>query len=136
MKIGYPRASRRPGDVAATWYRESGIECDAGAFGTPHCCRRARRAESSNEGSYGRRCNSRGRPAMEQQLERCCGLDVHKATIAARVRLGGRPGRAEEHGQTVGTTVGGLLGLGDWLAAHGGTDGGVGRPGRSLEARL
>src|SRR5262249_29944455 len=55
MKIGYHRASRRPGDVAATWYRESGIECDAGAFGTPHCCRRARRAESSNEGSYGRR---------------------------------------------------------------------------------
>jgi ABC-type uncharacterized transport system substrate-binding protein len=39
MKIGYHRASRRPDDVAANWYRESGIECDAGAFGTPHCCR-------------------------------------------------------------------------------------------------
>jgi|GraSoiStandDraft_51_1057287.scaffolds.fasta_scaffold672376_2 hypothetical protein len=31
-----------------------------------------------------------GRRAMERQLERCCGLDVHKETIAACVRLGGR----------------------------------------------
>src|SRR5262249_60494408 len=97
MKIGYHRASRRPGDVAATWYRESGIKCDAGAFGTPHW-----------------------RPAMERQLERCCGLDVHKETLAACVRLGGRTGRAEQYVQTFGTTVGDLLLLRDWLRAAGG----------------
>src|SRR4029450_12202078 len=56
---------------------------------------------------------------MERQLERCCGLDVHKATIAACVRLGGRTGKGEQHVQTFGTTVGDLLVLHDWLAAHG-----------------
>ena len=33
--------------------------------------------------------------------------------------LGGRTGRAEQHVQTFGTTVGDLLLLRDWLAAHG-----------------
>jgi transposase len=46
---------------------------------------------------------------MERQLERCCGLDVHKETIAACVRLGGRTGKAEQYVQTFGTTVGDLL---------------------------
>jgi len=44
---------------------------------------------------------------------------VHQATIAACVRLGGRTGRAEQHVQTFGTTVGDLLVRRDWLAAHG-----------------
>ena len=56
---------------------------------------------------------------MERQLERCCGLDVHKETVAACVRVGGRTGKAEQHVQTFGTTVGDLLVLRDWLAAHG-----------------
>jgi transposase len=56
---------------------------------------------------------------MERQLERCCGLDVHKETVAACVRVGGRTGQAEQHVQTFGTTVGDLLVLRDWLAAHG-----------------
>ena len=56
---------------------------------------------------------------MERQLERCGGLDVHKETVAACVRVGGRTGQAEQHVQTFGTTVGELLVLRDWLAAHG-----------------
>ncbi len=48
----------------------------------------------------------------------CCGLDVHKETVAACVRVGGRTGKAEQHVQTFGTTVGDLLVLRDWLAAH------------------
>jgi len=44
---------------------------------------------------------------------------VHKETVAACVRLGGRTGPAEQHVQTFGTTVGDLLVLRDWLAAHG-----------------
>src|SRR5689334_812649 len=56
---------------------------------------------------------------MERQLERCGGLDVHKETVAACVRVGGRSGKAEKYVQTFGTTVGDLLVLRDWLAAHG-----------------
>src|SRR5207302_8419671 len=68
---------------------ESGIECDAGAFGTPHCC--CEHAEQNRlqgappvDGHVSWR-----RPTMERQVERCCGLDVHKDTVAACVRIGG-----------------------------------------------
>jgi transposase len=56
---------------------------------------------------------------MDRQLERCCGLDVHKDTIAACVRIGGPSGRAAQHVQTFRTTTADLLVLRDWLAAHG-----------------
>jgi transposase len=56
---------------------------------------------------------------MDRQLERCCGLDVHKETIAACVRIGGRRGPAEQHVQTFQTTAADLVVLRDWLAAHG-----------------
>ena len=56
---------------------------------------------------------------MERQLERCCGLDVHKETIAACVRIGGQSGRAVQYVQTFRTTAAELLVLRDWLAAHG-----------------
>ncbi len=55
---------------------------------------------------------------MDRQLERCCGLDVHKDTVAACVRIGGPSGRAAQYVQTFGTTVADLLVLRDWLAAH------------------
>ena len=55
---------------------------------------------------------------MDRQLERCYGLDVHKETIAACVRIGGRSGAATQHVQTFGTTAGDLLVLRDWLVAH------------------
>ena len=45
--------------------------------------------------------------------ERCCGLDVHKATVVA-CRL--TPGRKEV--RTFPTTTRGLLVLADWLADH------------------
>jgi len=42
---------------------------------------------------------------MERQVERCCGLDVHRDTVAACVRIGGGPGqRAQQHVQTFRTT--------------------------------
>jgi transposase len=56
---------------------------------------------------------------MEQLIERCCGLDVHKATVAACVRVPGPKGRRVPHVQTFGTTTPDLLALRDWLAAHG-----------------
>jgi transposase len=56
---------------------------------------------------------------MTVLLERCAGLDVHKATVVATVRLpdgaGGRVVRTE----TFPTTTAALLGLRDWLQACG-----------------
>jgi transposase len=56
---------------------------------------------------------------MDRQLERCCGLDVHKETITACVRIVGRSGAATQHVQTFRTTAADLIVLRDWLAAHG-----------------
>ena len=56
---------------------------------------------------------------MEQVFERVCGLDVHKATIAACVRGPDAKGRRVQYVQTFGTTTADLLALRDWLEAHG-----------------
>ena len=45
---------------------------------------------------------------MEQVFERVCGLDVHKATIAACVRV--PDAKRVQHVQTFGTTTADLLG--------------------------
>src|SRR4051812_20935241 len=56
--------------------------------------------------------------AMEVLYPRCAGLDVHKATVVAAVRLvaGGRVGREV---RTFATTTAGLLELAAWLAENG-----------------
>jgi transposase len=56
---------------------------------------------------------------MEQMLECCAGLDVHKATVAACVWQRGPGGRAHKTVQTFGTLTADLLVLGDWLTAQG-----------------
>jgi transposase len=56
---------------------------------------------------------------MEQVFERVCGLDVHKATIAASVRVPDAKGKRVQYVQTFGTTTADLLALRDWLEAHG-----------------
>src|SRR5262245_29645165 len=55
---------------------------------------------------------------MDRQLERCCGLDVHKETVAACVRIVERRGAVTQHVQTFRTTAADLVVLRDWLAAH------------------
>src|SRR3954463_208557 len=56
--------------------------------------------------------------AMEVLYPRCAGLDVHKATVVAAVRLvaGGKVAREV---RTFGTTTAGLLELAEWLAENG-----------------
>jgi transposase len=49
----------------------------------------------------------------------CCGLDVHKASVTACLRRGGRGGRVTKETRTVGTTTADLLGLCDWLVGAG-----------------
>jgi transposase len=56
---------------------------------------------------------------MEQVFERVCGLDVHKATTAACVRVPDGKGKRVQYVQTFGTTTADLLALRDWLDAHG-----------------
>lgn len=56
---------------------------------------------------------------MEQMIERCAGLDVHKATVVACVRVPGPRGGRAQHVETFGTTAAALLALRDWLEAHG-----------------
>lgn len=55
---------------------------------------------------------------MQVLYPRCAGLDVHKETVVACVRLAAA-GPAETQTRTFATTTTGLLALADWLAEHG-----------------
>ena len=56
---------------------------------------------------------------MEVLVERCCGLDVHQATVVACVRRPGPRGRRTAEVRTFGTMTAALLSLADWLTAEG-----------------
>ena len=55
---------------------------------------------------------------MDVIVERSAALDVHKAQVTACVRVPGAGGERGEEVRQFATTVRGLLGLHDWLAAH------------------
>src|SRR4051794_2799768 len=55
---------------------------------------------------------------MEVLYPRCAGLDVHKDSVVAAVRLAGAGG-AKVEGRRFDTTTPGLLALGEWLAGCG-----------------
>lgn len=55
---------------------------------------------------------------MDVVVERPGALDVHKASVTACVRVPGERARRDEHIAQFSTTVQGLLGLRDWLAAQ------------------
>src|SRR3954468_2266106 len=56
--------------------------------------------------------------AMEVLYPRCAGLDVHKATVVAAVRLAAG-GRVVREVRTFATTTAGLLELAEWLGENG-----------------
>jgi transposase len=56
---------------------------------------------------------------MDRILQRCAGLDVHKDSITACVRVPGEQGGRHQETRTFGTTTRSLLVLRDWLAAFG-----------------
>jgi transposase len=57
---------------------------------------------------------------MDVLIERCAGLDVHKASVTATVRVpGARRGTHHVETRTFRTTTAGLVLLGDWLASFG-----------------
>ena len=55
---------------------------------------------------------------MDRIIERGCGLDVHKKSIAACVRVPGDTRPRAQHIRTFGTTAAELLALRDWLEGH------------------
>jgi len=59
---------------------------------------------------------------MKRTPRRCCGIDVHKATLSACVRLHGKGGKVSEEIRSFGTTGEELLALHDWLKSHTVTD--------------
>lgn len=59
---------------------------------------------------------------MDVTVERCAGLDVHKATVTACIRTPGPGPERTQVIQTFGTTTPDLLALRDWLAAYRVTD--------------
>ena len=60
-----------------------------------------------------RRRPQREAGAMERVIERRCGLDVHKKTVAACVWMPGPRGEREQQVRTFGTTAVELLALRD-----------------------
>ncbi|MEA2370463.1 MAG: transposase [Solirubrobacteraceae bacterium] len=56
---------------------------------------------------------------MDVIVERPGALDVHKAQVTACARVPGEQGARVQHLAAFKTTVRGLLGLRDWLKAHG-----------------
>ncbi|MBY0307261.1 MAG: IS110 family transposase, partial [Phycisphaerales bacterium] len=56
---------------------------------------------------------------MDTIVERVAGLDVHKDTVTACVRVPGPGRRREAHSHEFPTTTAGLMALRDWLVAHG-----------------
>jgi transposase len=55
---------------------------------------------------------------MDRCVERCAGLDVHKDSLAATVRVPGPRGERRQETRTFATTTRGLLALADWLASY------------------
>ena len=56
---------------------------------------------------------------METVIERGCGLDVHKKSVAACVRVPGPKGTRESHVRTCGTMAAELAALREWLQSQG-----------------
>src|SRR5712692_4650269 len=55
---------------------------------------------------------------MDRLVERCAGLDVHKDSVAATVRIPGPGGQRLQETRTFSTTTRGLLTLADWMESH------------------
>src|SRR5438105_1767141 len=56
---------------------------------------------------------------MDRLVERCAGLDVHKDSVTATVRVPGRGGARLQETRTFASTTRGLLTLADWLTSYG-----------------
>jgi hypothetical protein len=116
MKMWLGRAATSASPGAA----EPDYQWDAGASGTPDCCWEHATSTLDDEApAGGMACSRRTRRSeVDRFIERCAGLEVHKASVKACVRVpDGHGGRRSEI-RTFRTTTAGLVLLGDWLASH------------------
>jgi transposase len=56
---------------------------------------------------------------MDVVIPNCCGIDVHKKSLVACIRLMGPQGHVTQHLRTFGTMTADLSALAAWLRAHG-----------------
>jgi hypothetical protein len=110
---------RPPGNVGTVWYRESGQNL-TWELPAPRIVafEHAEQTRDRDAPPGGGDTGSGGGGGMELVIERCGGLDVHKKTVAACVRVPGPNGARTQHVRTFGTTAAELLALRDWLEAH------------------
>jgi transposase len=64
-----------------------------------------------------RRCSTAEGGEMDRVVERCCGLDVHKSSVTACVRVPEEAGELHQEIREFAATTRGLLQLRDWLAS-------------------
>ena len=120
---------RPPDDVGVHWCCEPAYQWDAGASGHPGLLLRAR-PQTLRDGAPWAGLASREEDGVDRLIERVAGLDVHKASVKACVRVPAqRPGERQSQTRTFRTTTAGLVLLRDWLASHAVTVVGWSRPG-------
>src|SRR2546426_10135129 len=121
MKIGYHPRAPTPGHVDDVWYLESAPKLTRELPGPRIVAIEHAEQSREQDAPAGAGAHRWGGDAMERVIERCCGLDVHKKTVVACVRVPGRTSAREQQVRTFGTTTAGLLALRDWLGGDGGT---------------
>ena len=115
-------ARQLPGNVGPLWYCESANNLPW-ELSAPRIVALEHAEQSrANEAPPGAGDTTGGGEAMERLIERVGGLDVHKQTVAACVRVPSPKGTREQHVRTFGTTATELVALREWLAAHRVTD--------------
>jgi transposase len=119
MKIGYHSSAPTSGYVDDVWYRESGPTLTWELPGPRIVAIEHVEQSREQDASAGAGAYRRGGAAMERVIERACGLDVHKKTVVACVRVPGRTSAREQHVRTFGTTTAELLALREWLGGYG-----------------
>jgi len=113
------RGRRALGHVEVVWYRESATKLTWELPGPRIVAFEHAEQSRDQDAPAGAGAPSCGGDAMERVIERCCGLDVHKKTVVAGVRVPGGTGGRDQHVRTFGTTTAELLALRDWLEAYG-----------------
>ena len=113
MKISYHPRAPTPEHVDGVWYHESEPKLTWELPGPRIVAIEHAEQSREQDAPAGAGALRRGGAAMERVIERCCGLDVHKKTVVACVRVPGRTSAREQQVRTFGTTTAELLALRD-----------------------
>ena len=90
MKIGYHPHCAEPGHVDGVWYLEAEPKLTWELPGPRIVAIEHAEQSREQDAPAGAGAHRRGGDAMERVIEHGCGLDVHKKTVVACVRVPGR----------------------------------------------